>query len=128
MSGLGFLWMLFQTLVALAFVCGLAYLIFRVLLPRLSPNYGANNMMRVVDRIGLDTRKSLYIIEVTGRWFLVASSENGVQMISELDAETASEAEKAILENRQPPRNDLNGKSFSDKLNEVLSRNKQGGK
>ncbi len=128
MSGLSFVWMLFQTLVALAFVCGLAYLIFRVLLPRLTTNYGANNMMRVVDRIGLDTRKSLYIIEVTGRWFLVASSENGVQMISELDAKTATEAEKVILENRQLPSNILNGKSFQEKLNEVLRRNKQGGK
>jgi flagellar protein FliO/FliZ len=128
MSGLSFVWMLFQTLVALAFVCGLAYVIFRVLLPRLTSNYGSNNMMRVVDRIGLDTRKSLYIIEVTGRWFLVASSENGVQMISELDAKTASEAEKVILENRQLPSNILNGKSFQEKLNEVLSRNKQGGK
>ncbi len=128
MSGLSFVWMLFQTLVALAFVCGLAYVIFRVLLPRLTTNYGANNMMRVVDRIGLDTRKSLYIIEVTGRWFLVASSENGVQMISELDAQTATEAEKVILENRQTPSNILNGKSFQEKLNEVLSRNKPGGK
>ena len=89
--------MLFQTLVALAFVCGLAYLIFRVLLPRITTNYGANNMMRVVDRIGLDTRKSLYIIEVTGRWFIVASSENGVQLISELDPKTAEEAEKVIV-------------------------------
>ena len=128
MSGLSFVWMLFQTLVALAFVCGLAYVIFRVLLPRLTSNYGSNNMMRVVDRIGLDTRKSLYIIEVTGRWFLVASSENGMQLISELDAKTAEEAEKVILENRQLPSNILNGKSFQEKLNEVLSRNKQGGK
>lgn len=128
MSGLSFVWMLFQTLVALAFVCGLAYLIFRVLLPRFTTNYGANNMMRVVDRIGLDTRKSLYIIEVTGRWFLVAASESGVELISELDAKTAEEAEQEIVQKRQLPANVLNGKTFSEKLNEVLSRNKQGGK
>lgn len=128
MNGLNFVWMLFQTLLALAFVCGLAYLIFRVILPRFTSNFGANNMMRVVDRIGLDTRKSLYIIEVTGRWFLVAASEGGVQMISELDAKEASEAEKVIVENRQLPNGVLNGKSFQEKLNEVLNRNKQGGK
>ena len=128
MSGLSFAYMLLQTLVALAFVCGLAYVIFRVILPRFTASYGANNMMRVVDRIGLDTRKSLYIIEVTGRWFLVASSESGVQMISELDAKSAEEAEKVIVENRQQPSNLLNGKSFQEKLNEVLSRNKPGGK
>lgn len=128
MNGLNFVWMLFQTLLALAFVCGLAYLIFRVLLPRFTTNFGANNMMRVVDRIGLDTRKSLYIIEVTGRWFLVAASEGGVQMISELDAKEAAEAERVIVENRQMPNGVLNGKSFQEKLNEVLNRNKQGGK
>lgn len=127
MSGLSFFYMLFQTLVALAFVCGLAYVIFRVILPKLTTNYGSNNMMRVVDRIGIDTRKSLYIVEVTGRWFLVASSENGMQMISELDAKNAAEAEQEIIQNRQLPGSVLNGKSFSDKLNEVLNR-KPGGK
>ena len=128
MSSLNFVWMLFQTFLALAFVCGLAYLIFRVLLPKFTTNFGANNMMRVVDRIGLDARKSLYIIEVTGRWFLVAASEGGVQMISELDAQTASEAERVIVEKRQLPNTFTNGKSFQEKLNEVLNRNKPGGK
>jgi flagellar protein FliO/FliZ len=127
-SGWTFIVMLLQTFLALAFVCGLAYVIFRVLLPKFTTNFGANNMMRVVDRIGLDTRKSLYIIEVTGRWFLVAASESGVQMISELDAKEAAEAERSIVEKRQLPGSVLNGKSFQEKLNEVLKRNKQGGK
>lgn len=127
-GGWAFFVMLLQTLLALAFVCGLAYVIFRVLLPKFTANFGANNMMRVVDRIGLDTRKSLYIIEVTGRWFLVAASEGGVQMISELDAKEAAEAERVIVEKRQLPTSVLNGKSFQEKLNEVLNRNKQGGK
>lgn len=127
-SGWTFFVMLLQTFLALAFVCGLAYVIFRVLLPKFTTNFGANNMMRVVDRIGLDTRKSLYIIEVTGRWFMVASSESGVQMISELDAKEAAEAERVIVEKRQLPNSVLNGKSFQEKLNEVLNRNKQGGK
>lgn len=127
-TGWTFIVMLLQTFLALAFVCGLAYVIFRVLLPKFTTNFGANNMMRVVDRIGLDTRKSLYIIEVTGRWFLVAASEGGVQMISELDAKEAAEAERTIVEKRQLPNSVLNGKSFQEKLNEVLNRNKQGGK
>lgn len=127
-SGWTFFVMLLQTFLALAFVCGLAYVIFRVLLPKFTSNFGANNMMRVVDRIGLDTRKSLYVIEVTGRWFLVAASEGGVQMISELDAKEAAEAERTIVEKRQLPSSVLSGKSFQEKLNEVLNRNKQGGK
>lgn len=131
MGNLSFLWMLVQTIFALVLVCGLAYLIFRVILPRLAVSYGANNMVRVVDRIGLDARKSLYVIEVAGKWMLVASSESGVQMISELDAEEARLAEQEILNKRMKPgagaAGGFGGKSFADKLNEVISR-KQGGK
>jgi flagellar biogenesis protein FliO len=126
-NSLSFLWMLVQTIFALALVIGLAYLIFRVILPRLAVNYGSNNMVRVVDRIGLEARKSLYVIEVAGKWMLVASSENGVQFIAELDASSAKLAEEEILKNRQLPAHLAFGKSFADKLNEVISR-KPGGK
>lgn len=127
-NSLSFLWMLVQTIFALALVCGLAYLIFRVILPRLTVNYSANNMVRVVDRVGIEARKSLYVIEVAGKWMLVASSENGVQMIAELDAEQARLAEQEIIKNRQNPQSAaFGGKSFADKLNEVISR-KPGGK
>jgi flagellar biogenesis protein FliO len=123
-----FIWMLLQTLMALALVCGLAYVIFRVILPRLAVNYGSNNMVRIVDRIGLEARKSLFVIEVAGKWMLVASSESGVQLIAELDAPTAKLAEEEILKNRRLPPNAAFGKSFADKLNEVIKGSKQGGK
>ncbi|MBS1795833.1 MAG: flagellar biosynthetic protein FliO [Acidobacteria bacterium] len=126
-SSLSFIWMLVQTIVALALVCGLAYLIFRVILPRLTISYGASNMVRVVDRIALDPRKSLFVIEAAGKWMLVASSENGVQFICELDAQSARDAEELILKNRQLPEGGF-GKSFADKLNEVIKGGKQGGK
>ncbi len=127
-NSLTFIWMLVQTIFALLLVCGLAYLIFRVILPRLTVNYGANNMVRVVDRVGIEARKNLYVIEVAGKWMLVASSENGVQMIAELDAEEARLAEEEIIKKRQmPPGKNVLGKSFSDKLNEIMNR-KTGGK
>lgn len=120
--------MLVQTIFALALVCGLAYLIFRVILPRLTVSYGTNNMVRVVDRIGLEARKSLFVIEVAGKWMLVASSESGVQFIAELDAESAKVAEQEFLKNRGLPAGTGFGKSFSDKLNEIMAKGKQGGK
>lgn len=92
-----FVWMLLQTVLALAFVCGLALLLFRWVLPRLqlTPS-GANSMVRVVDRVMLDARRSLLVVEVAGRWLLVSSSEAGVQLISELDATEAVNAAEAI--------------------------------
>ena len=128
-NSLTFLWMLVQTIFALALVCGLAYVIFRVILPKLGANFGAgDNMVRVVDRIALDARKSLYVIEVAGKWMLVASSESGVQLICELDAAEAKSAEQALARYRPAPAGGTGPpKSFADKLNEVISR-KQGGK
>jgi flagellar protein FliO/FliZ len=84
-GGASFALMLLETLLALALVCGIAYAIFRWL-PRLQAARSANSMIRVVDRVGLDARKSLFVIEVGGRWLLVAASESGVQLLSELDA------------------------------------------
>jgi flagellar biosynthetic protein FliO len=96
-GGASFFAMLAQTIVALALVCGLAYVLFRWVLPRLQQVSGASgSMVRIVDRTGLDARKSLYVIEVAGRWLLIASSEAGVQLISELDATSAEEAAQAV--------------------------------
>jgi flagellar biogenesis protein FliO len=93
--------MILQTVVALAFVCGLAYFIFRWLLPRLNVARAGGRMVRVVERAGLDARSHLYVIEVAGRWLLVSSSQAGVQLISELDPKAAEDA-AAELEARRP--------------------------
>lgn len=129
-SSLGFLWMLVQTIFALLLVCGLAYLIFRVLLPRLSGSFSSNNnMVRVVDRVGLEARKSLYVVEVAGHWLLIAVSENGTQLISELDAARAARAEQEVLKNRgltTTAANQPSGGAFAEKLNEIMRRRKGG--
>ena len=93
---MNFLTMLLETMLALGLVCGLAYLVFRIALPRLNAVRSANSMVRVVDRVGLDPRKSLYVVEVAGRWLLIGASEAGVHLVSELDAKTA-EAKASTL-------------------------------
>lgn len=92
--------MLLQTIVALAFVCGLAYFIFRWLLPRLNVARAGGRMVRVVERAGLDARSQLYVIEVAGRWLLVSSSQAGVQLLSELDPKAAEDAAAEIEQSR----------------------------
>ena len=116
--------MLVQTVIALGFVCGLAYVIFRVVFPRLNAVQQGSSMMRVVDRIWLDQRKNLYVIEVAGRWFLVASSEAGVQLVSELDAESAAEAEERLRLARQPRELKISAeavrRAFANKLSRLM--------
>jgi flagellar biogenesis protein FliO len=123
-SGASFLVMLLQTFLALGLVCGLAYLIFRGVLPRLGATPSNNSMVRIVDRIGLDARKSLYVVEVTGRWLLIASSEAGVQLVSELDAERAEEAAAEVERLRPTFRkmSDTARVAFADRLAQLMNR------
>ena len=89
---LDILWMLLQTAFALALVCGLAILIFRYILPKLNVVSFNKSIVRVVDGASLDARKRLLVVEVAGKYLLLASSESGVQMISELDGAAVEEA------------------------------------
>lgn len=86
------LWLLLQTLFALALVCGLAILIFRYILPRLNAANFNRSIVRVIDGASLETRKKLMVVEVAGKYLLLAVSESGVQLIAELDGATVEEA------------------------------------
>ena len=123
-GGVSFLLMLVQTLVALGLVCGLAYVIFRWVLPRLNAVSSGSSMVRVVDRVGLDARKSLYVIEVAGRWLLIAASEAGVQVISELDEKAAAEAAAEIERVRPSFAADAAAvrSAFADRLAQLMNR------
>ncbi|HEX5708220.1 MAG TPA: flagellar biosynthetic protein FliO [Pyrinomonadaceae bacterium] len=123
-GGLSFFMMLVQTIFALGLVCGLAYVVFRWVLPRLNAVRPSGGMIRVVERVGLDARKSLYVVEVAGRWLFVASSEAGVQVLSELDATTAEEAAREAERLRPTFGSDaaaLRG-AFADRLGRVINR------
>jgi flagellar biosynthetic protein FliO len=90
-SGTSLLWMFVQTILALGFVCVLAYVVLRVVLPRLQVGARSQSMVKVIDRTPLDQRRSLFVVEVTGRWLLLGSSEGGVELITELDADKAEQ-------------------------------------
>lgn len=89
---LDMLWMLIQTAIALAIVCGLAILIFRYILPRLNVVSFNESIVRVVDGTSLDARKRLVVVEVAGKYLLLAISEAGVQTVTELDGDTVEQA------------------------------------
>ena len=87
--------MFVQTIFALGFVCVLAYVVLRVVLPRLNAATAGKSMVRIVDRTPLDQRRSLYVVEVTGRWLQIGASEGGLQLIGELEAEAAEQEAEA---------------------------------
>ena len=96
---LDIVWLLLQTAIALGLVCGLAVLIFRYILPRLNVVSFNKSIVNVVDGASLDARKRLIVVEVAGKYMLLASSESGVQMISELDG---AAVEKAVADMSKP--------------------------
>lgn len=113
-------------MIALVIVCAMAYVVLRLLLPRLK--FGAHtknsNIIRVVERVGVDQRRSLMVVEVAGKCLLVGSSENGVNLVSELDAEAVSAAENDIEAHRaaQIAKFKQVRSNFADKLSEVMKR------
>ena len=121
---MNFFTMLSETLLALGLVCGLAYLVFRLALPRLTTIRAANSMVRVVDRVGLDPRKSLYVVEVAGRWLLVGASEAGLHLVSELDAKAAGEAAEELGRRRAAPHPSVAAarRAFADRLARLTNR------
>lgn len=113
-------WLLVQTMIALALVCGLAILIFRYILPRLNAVSFNKSIVRIVDGTSLDARKRLVVIEVAGKYMLVAISENGVQLVSELDGESVEESVTKMAEAQKeaPPV----FKQVSDSFAQIMER------
>jgi flagellar biosynthetic protein FliO len=118
-TGPSLLWMLVQTIFMLAFICALAYIVIR-LLKRFGGAPASSNLIEVIDRVALDQRKGLYVIKVTGRYLLIGTSDNGVQLISELDAE-AVEGDVQTLE-RQPDIMNSARAMFTDRFEQLLKK------
>lgn len=116
--------MLLQTLLALGLVCGLALVVFRFVLPRLGAMKQKRSMVRVIDRVGLEPRRSLYVIETGGKWLLIGVSEAGVQLVSELDA-AQSEIAAANIERARANSDSfkaLTGASFGASLERLMNK------
>lgn len=111
---LDIIWLLIQTAIALTLVCGLAVLIFRYILPRLNAVSFNKSIVHVVDGTSLDARKRLIIVEAAGKYLLLAVSESGVQMVSELDG---AAVEQAVAETEK-----LQKENKKDSFTEVLER------
>ncbi|MCL2178411.1 MAG: flagellar biosynthetic protein FliO [Proteobacteria bacterium] len=91
---LGLGWMLFQTLLVLAGVILLAYILLswggkRLLRLRDGRGRGA---IWVVERVSVDARKSLLLVKVVKDYFLLSNGERELTVLSKLDAEEVEQA------------------------------------
>ncbi len=78
-----------EMLVALALVSLLAYLVVGRVLPRLlrvPTPAAAGRLLSVVDRLPIDPRRSLLVVRLGEQHYLVGSAEQGLTMLTRLDA------------------------------------------
>ena len=77
--------MLLTSLLVLAVVCLVAWLIVRHGGRWLGSLRGQDGLLHVIARVPLEPRRSLYVVEVAGKTLLVGTSEMGLSVLSELD-------------------------------------------
>lgn len=123
---LDILWMLSQTAIALVLICGLAVLIFRYILPKLNGVTFNKSIVRVVDGASLEARKRLLVVEVAGKYMLLAVSESGVQLISELDGAAIEDALAKLEQTKAAANPQLKkaGESFNQIMEQVWKKKK----
>lgn len=111
-----------QTFFALVLVCTLIYITFRVIIPRLSEVRFSRGAIKIIERMPIDAKKSLFIIETGGSWMLIGASENGINLIRKLDEAEISEIEKTLDSdaNAVSPIASL-GSDFTKKLSEIMA-------
>ena len=92
---------LLQTLCVLAVVCVVAWVVLRFGVRRLHVG-GGHGPLRVVARLPLEPRRTLYIVDAAGKLYFVGTSEGGpVTLLAELDQ---ASVEAALAAARAEPR------------------------
>jgi len=96
-EGMG--WTLFRTFVVLVLVLGLIYLTLnhglRWLMGIRAPGAGREPLVRVVERVPLDPKRSLFVVKAAGEYLLVGGGEGPLNLISKLDPAEVSRIEAA---------------------------------
>ena len=83
--GWEFIAALAKLIVFLILVLLLAYLVIRYGLPLMGQGGMRGSHLRIVDRLVLNAKSSIIVIEVAGKYFLLAINDGNTSLIKELD-------------------------------------------
>jgi flagellar biosynthetic protein FliO len=82
--------LLVRTLLVLGLVVVLIYLVLNVGLRRLVGMSGLvpgrSNVVKVLERTSLEPKRSLYLVQAAGEYFLVGGTDGGLTLLAKLDA------------------------------------------
>ncbi len=123
-SSLGALsfWSLLRMILVLGLVVGAIYLIFHFLKKAGGTKREDSNLIKILGTKQISANKYLYLIEVGGLLYLIGSSENGVNLVSEItQQEIADELLLQAAANPEVPK-----KSFSEMLSGIFKGGSSG--
>ncbi len=86
-SSVDFTWLFLKTILAMVVVLALAVIGLRFILPRLSMNRApkGDSDLQIIERMPLDAKKSVMILGIEGRRFLVGVTEHQMSLLAELN-------------------------------------------
>lgn len=89
-----FTWLFVKMILGLLLVLGLAVFFVRFVLPRTRLGKGrGRNWAELLDMVRLDQSRSLYLVKIVERYFVLGAAEHSLQIVTELSKE---EGEKAL--------------------------------
>lgn len=118
---LGDNWSLFtmtlKMCLTLGAVCLLAYVTLRYGLPRVTGFNPETQIIKVLSRYPIEQQKTLYIVEVTGKHFLLGVTAENIQLLAELPAEDVNRSlELVAAQEASRPSLSAKAKDFSKYL------------
>lgn len=96
---------LLKTMLMLAIVVGIVYLTLNKGLGKLVARQNLGRRVKVLERVGLDPKRALFLVEIDGRQMLLGAGEGGVVLLKEMAPDTAAKPAgfAAALEAQQRP-------------------------
>ncbi len=83
-------WAILQMITMLAAVVALAYFLLNKVLGNWLLKQQTSSTMKLKERLLIEPRRSIYIVEVRGRELVLAGSEHGVSFVCELHEKSSS--------------------------------------
>lgn len=95
-----------RMIVVLAGVLLLAYLLLHKGLGKLNAKLSHGRLIRVVDRVGLEPKKILYVVEVADHHYLIGSSDAGLAYLATLDEAKSQSSFADLVQKDQSAKSD----------------------
>ena len=116
------IWMIFKTIIVLALFIGGFYLFYKFVTQKAGLQVTGHEAIQVLSMIPVGPNRSLQLVEVAGRVYLIGVSEAGINMLTEINNKEEIDRIR-LLSSRSTPVKDLTFQDFiTDQIGRVVER------